>query len=117
MNHDDLAMGDGGGAVAAMKFGPLRSERDAHASRSELDRYLDVELAISVEVGTTHATLDQVLDMVPGTVLRLDKRAGDPVDLKVNGKLVARGEVVKVDDCYGVRITSIVEPAERTRTR
>ncbi len=99
-----------------MRFGPLRDERADTAVPSELERYLDVELEIAVEVGATHATLDQVLDLVPGTVLRLDKRAGDPLDLRVNGKLVARGEVVKVDDCYGVRITSIVESRERAKS-
>ncbi|MBI5852365.1 MAG: flagellar motor switch protein FliN [Planctomycetes bacterium] len=97
----------------SMRFGALRDERDATATRAEIDRYLDVELEIAIEVGTTRTTLDQVLDLVPGTVLRLDKRAGDPVDLRVNGKLIARGEVVKVDDCYGIRITSIVEAKDR----
>jgi flagellar motor switch protein FliN/FliY len=97
-----------------LSFGALRDERDPAAGSADIERYLDVELEIAVEVGSTRATLDSVLDLVPGTVLRLDKRAGDPVDLRVNGKLIARGEVVKVDDCYGVRITSIVEARERS---
>lgn len=102
--------------VETMRFGPLRNERAASTPRSDFTRYLDVALELTVEVGSTQATLDEVLDLVPGTVMRLDKRAGDPVDLRVNGKLVARGEVVKVDDCYGVRITSIVDARERAGT-
>ena len=58
-------------------------------------------------------TLEDVLKLVPGSVVPLDKKAEEAVDLRVNGKLVARGEVVLVDDCYGLRITQIVDTASR----
>ena len=70
---------------------------------------LDVQIPVSVEVGRTEMSLDAILDLVPGSVVTLDKKAEEPVDLRVNGKLVARGEVVLVEDVYGIRITQIVE--------
>jgi flagellar motor switch protein FliN/FliY len=97
--------------VEAAEFGPLELGVDAAAgeTRQNLDLLLDVSLPIAVEVGCTQMTLDDVLDLVPGSVITLDKKAEEPVDLRVNGKLVARGEVVLVDDVYGIRITQIVE--------
>ncbi|MGE0144686.1 MAG: flagellar motor switch protein FliN [Planctomycetota bacterium] len=98
--------------VEAMSFRPLRESRSSNR-RADIERYLDVELEVAVEVGTTHATLEDVLALVPGAVIRLDKRVGDPVDLRVNGKLIAHGEVVKVDDCFGIRITAIASEQDR----
>ena len=65
------------------------------------------------DVGRAELTLQEVLNLVPGSVVSLDKKAEEPVDLRVNGKLVARGEVVLVDDTYGLRITEILDPAAR----
>lgn len=98
--------------VAAMSFRSLRETRTSNP-RVDIDRYLDVELEVAVEVGSTRTTLEDILALVPGAVIRLDKRVGDPVDLRVNGKLIAHGEVVKVDDCYGIRITAIASEPER----
>lgn len=81
-----------------------------------LDLLLDVKVPISVEVGGARLSLHELLDLAPGRIVRLDKRADEPVDLYVHGKLIARGEVVMVDDCYGLRITRIVEPVERIRS-
>ena len=86
---------------------------DAAAQVPNLGLLLDVEVPVSVEVGATRMSLRDVLALVSGSVVRLDKRADEPVDLRVNGKLVARGEVVMIDDCYGLRITKIVDPRER----
>ena len=81
--------------------------------KANLDLLLDVEIPIAVEVGRTQMSLEEVLRLVPGSVIALDKKAEEPVDLRVNGKLVARGEVVLVDDQYGLRITQIVDAAGR----
>jgi len=99
-------------AVQPVSFGQLGPGPKAGENKN-LDLLLDVEIPISVEVGRAQMSLDEVLKLVPGSVIALDKKAEEPVDLRVNGKLVARGEVVLVDDAYGLRITQIVDAAGR----
>jgi flagellar motor switch protein FliN/FliY len=99
-------------AVQPVAFGQLGAGTRGGDSRN-LDLLLDVEIPIAVEVGRARMSLDEVLRLVPGSVIALDKKAEEPVDLRVNGKLVARGEVVLVDDVYGLRITQIVDAAGR----
>jgi flagellar motor switch protein FliN/FliY len=69
---------------------------------------LDIPIGLSVELGRTQLPVRDVLNMAPGTVITLDKQANEPVDLYVNGRLVARGEVVVVDDALGIKITEVV---------
>ncbi|MDT0165132.1 flagellar motor switch protein FliN [Actinotalea sp. AC32] len=76
--------------------------------RSALRLLHDVEMTLTAEIGRTRLPVRQVLELVPGTVLELDRAAGAPADVMVNGRLVARGEVVVVDEEYGIRITEIV---------
>ncbi|GAB4142695.1 MAG: hypothetical protein Fur0037_09990 [Planctomycetota bacterium] len=104
-----------GADVQPVEFGQLSPGLRAEGPRN-LDLLLDVDIPISVEVGRARMSLDEVLNLVPGSVLALDKKAEEPVDLRVNGKLVARGEVVLVDDAYGLRITQIVDAAGRLET-
>ena len=99
-------------AVQPVTFGALGPGVRGDGNRN-LDLLLDVDIPIAVEVGRTQMTLEDVLRLVPGSVIALDKKAEEPVDLRVNGKLVARGEVVLVDDCYGLRITQIVDAQGR----
>lgn len=99
-------------AVQPIAFGQLGPSVKSDG-KANLDLLLDVEIPISVEVGRTQMSLDEVLRLVPGSVIALDKKAEEPVDLRVNGKLVARGEVVLVDDTYGLRITQIVDAQGR----
>ncbi len=68
----------------------------------------DVEMTLTAEIGRTRLPVRQVLDLVPGTILELDRAAGAPADIMVNGRLVARGEVVVIDEDYGIRVTEIV---------
>ncbi len=98
-------------AVQPVAFGQLGP--GVKGDSRNLDLLLDVEIPISVEVGRAQMSLEEVLKLVPGSVVALDKKAEEPVDLRVNGKLVARGEVVLVDDTYGLRITQIVDAAGR----
>lgn len=79
----------------------------------KLELLLDVPLRVVVELGRAKMTLKQVLDLSIGSLLELDKLTGEPVDILVNGKLIAKGEVVVVDENFGVRITEIVTPRQR----
>jgi len=99
-------------AIQPVAFGQLGPGESGGDGRN-LDLLLDVEIPISVEVGRAQMSLEEVLKLVPGSVIALDKKAEEPVDLRVNGKLVARGEVVLVDDVYGLRITQIVDAQGR----
>jgi len=74
---------------------------------------MDVPLQVTVELGRTRKLIRDILELAPGSVIELDKLAGEPVDILVNGKLIAKGEVVVIDDNFGVRITDIVSPIER----
>lgn len=81
---------------------------DAASERARMRVLGDVELVLTAEIGRTRLPMRQVLDLVPGTVLELDRAAGAPADVMVNGRLVARGDVVVVDEDYGIRITEII---------
>ena len=78
-----------------------------------LDMIMDVSIPVTVCVGSVKKKISEILAMTPGHVIDLNRFAGDPVDLLANGKVVARGEVVVVDDHYGMRITEIVSTRER----
>ena len=74
-----------------------------------IDLIMDVALEVTVELGRTKKSISEVLDFAPGTIIELDKVAGEPVEVFVNGKMVARGEVVVIDESFGVRITEIIK--------
>lgn len=99
-------------AAQTVQFAPLGPGAPA-AAQSGLDLILDVPLKVTVELGRTRMQIRDVLELGKGSVVELDKLAGEPVDLLVNGKLIARGEVVVIDESFGVRVTDIVSPAER----
>ena len=88
-----------------------RDNRESPQRRLEL--LLDVPLDLSVELGRTRMSIQELLNLGPGSVVELDKVAGEPLDILINERLVARGEVVVVNDKFGIRITDIVSPAER----
>jgi len=83
--------------------------------QEKLKKFLDLPLLIEVVVGSTTLTLGEVLNLGPGSVVELDNLVEEPVDIKVNGKLVAKGEIVVVEEKFGVKITDIVEKEERVR--
>ncbi len=78
-----------------------------------LDLLLDVPLEVGVELGRTRMTIHDLLALAPGSTVELDKVAGEPLDILINDRLVARGEAVVVNDKFGIRITDIVSPQER----
>ena len=77
---------------------------------------LDIELPITVRFGETQMTLESLARLGPGSMIDLDRSPDDPVDLLVNGRLVARGQVVVVSGCYGIRVNEVVSPADRLRS-
>ncbi|WP_054694410.1 flagellar motor switch phosphatase FliY [Syntrophomonas palmitatica] len=99
-------------AVQPVQFAPLREVEMAGAP-SNIGLIMDVPLDISVELGKTRKTIKEVLELHQGAIIQLDRLAGEPVDLLVNGKLIAKGEVVVIDENYGIRITAIISPADR----
>ncbi len=78
---------------------------------ASLDRLSAVPVELSCEIGRTHMTIGEALALAPGSIVGLNRLAGEPVDLLVNGKPIARGEVVVIDEEFGLRITEIVGPA------
>jgi flagellar motor switch protein FliN len=88
--------------------GPRVSGPQVPVQRGSMRVLYDVEMTLTAELGRTRLPLRQVLELAPGAVLELDRTAGSPADVMVNGRLIARGEVVVVDEDYGLRITEIV---------
>lgn len=81
-----------------------------------LDFILDIPLKVTVELGRTNVVIKDLLQLGQGSVLELDKLAGEPLEILVNGKLVAKGEVVVVNEKFGIRLTDIISPVERIET-
>jgi len=90
----------------------VRISQTRAASPRRLQRIAGVEMDLTVEVGRTRMTVRDVLDLEPGRIIELDRSAGAPADVKLNGRLIAHGEIVVVDQDYAVRITRIIESAE-----
>jgi len=106
--------GMGGGVnVNPVNFPSLQQGSGSSSLPPNLELLLDVQMALTVELGRTKKYVKEILSLGEGSIIELDKLAGEPVDLLVNGKLIARGEVVVIDENFGVRVTDIVGPAER----
>lgn len=86
---------------------------EGEVSTRRLDLLLDVPLDVTVELGRNRMTIQELLALSPGAVLELDKIAGEPLDIVVNDRLIARGEAVVINDKFGIRITDIISKAER----
>ena len=95
---------------------PSFGETDGKSSMmNELDMILDIPVQIAVELGRTKITIKNLLQLAHGSVVELDAMAGEPMSVFVNGTLIAQGEVVVVNDKFGIRLTDIVTPSERMR--
>ncbi len=93
-------------------------EDDSPAStlaESNLDMILDIPVTVAVEIGRSKVTINNLLKMNQGSVVELDRLAGEPMDVFVNGTLIAHGEVVVVNEKFGVRLTDIISPTERVK--
>ena len=94
----------------------LRDEgRRVNTATPELDVILDIPVSISMEVGNTDITIRNLLQLNQGSGIELDRLAGEPLDVRVNGTLIAHGEVVVVNDKFGIRLTDVVSPSERIK--
>ena len=110
------APGEQNNAEAAA-FAPISDTSGAVGIDSEinLDVILDVPVTVSMEVGNTKISIRNLLQLNQGSVIELDRLAGEPMDVLVNKTLIARGEVVVVNDKFGLRLTDIISPAERVK--
>jgi flagellar motor switch protein FliN len=89
---------------------------DAAANRElNLDVVLDIPVTLSMEVGRSRVSIRNLLQLSQGSVVELDRATGEPLDVYVNGTLIAHGEVVVVNDKFGIRLTDVISPAERIR--
>lgn len=95
-------------------FQPLTGEPKAEA-RHDIDMILDIPVQLTVELGRTKIAIKNLLQLAQGSVVELDGLAGEPMDVLINGCLIAQGEVVVVNDKFGIRLTDVITPSERIR--
>lgn len=101
--------------VQPAQFAPLGNSKLSKET-SNIGLILDVPLQVTVELGNTRMKIKEILELGVGSIVELDKLAGDPVDIYVNGKLIAKGEVVVIDENFGIKVTDIISPIERVNT-
>ena len=95
--------------VQPVQFQPFSVGYNPVTQQENIDLIMDVPLEVTVELGRTHKSIKEILEFGPGTIIELDKIAGEPIDVLVNGKLVAKGEVVVIEESFGVRVTDIIK--------
>ncbi len=120
--QDDAQGGDKNGTLYAQAsqaqfkdMTDVARRPSSDGSKRELDFILDIPLDVSVELGRTRLLINELLQLGQGSVVELNKLAGEPLEIFVNGKLVARGEAVVINEKFGVRLTDIISPMERVK--
>jgi len=104
------------GLPPAAEFPELHAERRPDTPGDiKLDAILDVPVTVSMEIGRSRISIRNLLQLNQGSVVELDRLAGEPMDVLVNGTLIAQGEVVVVNDKFGIRLTDIISPSERVK--
>ncbi|HDS1734485.1 MULTISPECIES: flagellar motor switch protein FliN [Pseudomonas] len=115
---DALLAGDGGGSgrlpMEEFASSPKPNE-NVSLEGPNLDVILDIPVSISMEVGSTEINIRNLLQLNQGSVIELDRLAGEPLDVLVNGTLIAHGEVVVVNEKFGIRLTDVISPSERIK--
>jgi len=124
-SFDDSAFDTGGGSQASAPAASSSSAQEAQFQQlgqsveqeqpGNIGLLMDVPMNLTVELGRTSMMVKKILELGEGSIIELDKLAGEPVDLLVNGKLIAKGEVVVIDENFGIRITDIISQAERLK--
>jgi flagellar motor switch protein FliN/FliY len=114
---DEEGGGDDQDPAEMASFDTLEDESGDMASTGEvnMDAILDVPVTISMEIGRTNVTIRNLLQLNQGSVVELDRLAGEPMDVLVNGTLIAQGEVVVVNEKFGIRLTDIISQSERVK--
>ncbi len=103
-------------AMPSAEFDSLEDTAEGPAGvEANMDVILDIPVTISMEIGRTHISIRNLLQLNQGSVVELDRLAGEPMDVLVNGTLVAHGEVVVVNEKFGIRLTDVISPAERVK--
>ena len=102
-------------APAAPIFSELAAQQPALETNNDIDMILDIPVQLTVELGRTKIAIRNLLRLAQGSVVELEGLAGEPMDVLVNGCLIAQGEVVVVNEKFGIRMTDIITPAERIR--
>jgi flagellar motor switch protein FliN/FliY len=102
-------------AASPTIFKEFASKGSKPETHNDIDFILDIPVQLTVELGRTKIAIKNLLQLAQGSVIELDGMAGEPMDVLVNGCLVAQGEVVVVNDKFGIRLTDIISPAERIR--
>ncbi|RVU30271.1 flagellar motor switch protein FliN [Neptunomonas marina] len=121
-NVDQEAMADEWAAAMAEQTTAAESvdldeltDESQQVADPKLDVILDIPVTLSMEVGNTDISIRNLLQLTQGSVVELDRVAGEPLDVMVNGTLIAHGEVVVVNDRYGIRLTDVISPQERIK--
>ena len=116
---ESAATEEGGAEKAGYEkaeFDDLASQPVAQgAGEANLDVILDIPVTLSMEIGRTEITINDLLQLGQGSVVELERLAGEPMDVMVNGTLIAHGEVVVVDEKFGIRLTDVISPTERIK--
>lgn len=113
MPQQPLGPAPGQVGIQAVQYPELSQMAGSMQSPHNISMLMDVQMQLSVELGRTHKSISEILGFGEGSIIELDKLAGEPVDVLVNGKLIAKGEVVVIDENFGVRVTEIVSPKSR----
>ncbi|MDD3436054.1 MAG: flagellar motor switch protein FliN [Candidatus Gastranaerophilales bacterium] len=114
VNIEPVSGEEGSVTVQSVKFASFEDLGQAQGEiNKNLEILMDIKLQMTVELGRTELPIKKVLELTRGSIIELEKVAGEPVELYANGKLVAHGEVVVIEDNFGLRITSITEPEDR----
>lgn len=112
---EPAALADAPAVRSASVFQELKADALAGVSTQRIDMILDIPVTLTVELGRTKIAIRNLLQLAQGSVVELDALAGEPMDVLVNGCLIAQGEVVVVNDKFGIRLTDIITPEERLR--
>lgn len=104
-----------GGDAKAVELEELQDDKSSAVDKRKLDTILDIPVTISMEVGRSKISIRNLLQLNQGSVVELDRIAGEPLDVLVNGTLIAHGEVVVVNDKFGIRLTDVISQIERIK--
>jgi len=107
--------GDESDAVATATLDELSASDVAAEANPDLEVVLDIPVKIAMEVGSTQISIRNLLQLNQGSVIELERLAGEPLDVTVNGTLIAHGEVVVVNEKFGIRVTDVISPSERIK--
>lgn len=113
--HSESAMADDPAAAVLSELGGDNNGQGGITDNPDLAVVLDIPVKIAMEVGSTQITIRNLLQLNQGSVIELERLAGEPLDVLVNGTLIAHGEVVVVNEKFGIRVTDVISPSERIK--